>query len=82
MNKTFDHFQCFSLIPRQDRPHKVYISLKLRAFAMYSQQVKRIQAHFELQLVIKSQPGNCIKVTFPVVFETKVSCILKWAEPS
>ncbi len=54
MNETFDYFQCSTLIPRQDRPHKVYISLKLRAFWMYSQQEKRIQAHFELQQYFES----------------------------
>ena len=32
LNETFGHFHCSTLIPRQDEPHKVYISLKLRAF--------------------------------------------------
>ncbi len=54
INETFDHFQCSTLIPRQDRPHKVYISLKLRAFGMYSQQEKIVQAHFELQQYFES----------------------------
>ncbi len=54
MNATFDHFRCSTLTPRQDRPHKVYIFLKLRAFCMHSQQGKGIQAHLELQQYCES----------------------------
>ncbi len=61
MNKTFDHFQCSTLIPKQDRPHKVYISLKLRAFWMHSQQEKRIRAHFELQQYFESGVYHTLK---------------------
>ena len=35
MNETFDHFRCSTLIPRQDRPHKVYIFLKLGAICIH-----------------------------------------------
>ncbi len=34
-NMTFMPFLCCHLITTQDRPHKVYISLKLRALIMF-----------------------------------------------
>ncbi len=47
-NETFAHFWHSTLIPRQDRPHKVYIFLKLGAFCMLSQLEGRIQLHLKL----------------------------------
>ncbi len=40
MNKMVDHFRYSTFIPRQDRPHDVYIFLKLRAFCIHAQQEK------------------------------------------
>ena len=66
-NEKFPHIWCCNLVPRQDRPNKVYIFLKL----------KKMHTLLGLSwLLMKWHHRNGINVMFQVVFWLKGSCIL------
>ena len=88
MKETFGHFRNSTLMPRQDRPHKVYIFLKLTALCMDFQQEKVIQAHLELQQYCESgvyhtlnQGGVCGHIEIHLLHRTIFSFSTHFCHP-